>query len=90
MPVYVGMKHAPPFIADAVAAAAGAGTIRLIGLPLAPHYAEMSLGAYLSALEEGMAGRAASSSAVFTTIPRSSPPCMPSSKTLARDSTRSS
>src|SRR5712692_8898868 len=46
MPVFAGMKHAPPFIADAAAEARAAGVERLVGLPLAPHYAEMSLGAY--------------------------------------------
>jgi ferrochelatase len=52
VPVYVGMKHAPPFIADGVAAARAAGAVRLIGLPLAPHYAEMSVGAYLTAVRK--------------------------------------
>ena len=52
VPVFVGMKHAPPFIADGVAAAKAAGTVRLIGLPLAPHYAEMSVGAYLAAVQK--------------------------------------
>ncbi len=50
MPVFVGMKHAPPFIADGAAEAAAAGVDRLIGLPLAPHYAAMSVGAYHDAL----------------------------------------
>jgi ferrochelatase len=56
VPVYVGMKHAPPFIADGVAAARAAGTIRLIGLPLAPHYAEMSVGAYFSGVRKEWQG----------------------------------
>ena len=56
VPVYVGMKHAPPFIADAVAKARAAGMIRLIGLPLAPHYAEMSVGAYLTAMRKEWQG----------------------------------
>jgi ferrochelatase len=46
LPTFVGMKHAAPFIVDGAAAARAAGIERLIGLPLAPHYAEMSLGAY--------------------------------------------
>jgi len=46
MPVFVGMKHAPPFIADGAAEASAAGVERLIGLPLAPHYARMSFGGY--------------------------------------------
>ena len=56
IPVYVGMKHAPPFIADAVAEARAAGMFRLLGLPLAPHYAEMSVGGYLKALREAWPG----------------------------------
>jgi ferrochelatase len=50
MPVFAGMKHAPPFIAEAAGQAREAGIERLVGLPLAPHYAEMSLGGYLAAL----------------------------------------
>ena len=57
IPVYVGMKHAPPFIADAVAEAKAAGAFRLVGLPLAPHYAEMSVGGYLKALREAWPGK---------------------------------
>ena len=52
LPVFAGMKHAPPFIADAAAEALSAGIERLVGLPLAPHYAEMSVGAYLSTLRQ--------------------------------------
>jgi protoporphyrin/coproporphyrin ferrochelatase len=52
LPVFAGMKHAPPFIADAAAEAHRAGIERLVGLPLAPHYAEMSLGAYLTTLRQ--------------------------------------
>jgi len=50
------MKHAPPFIADAAAEARAAGIERLVGLPLAPHYAEMSLGAYFTALRQAWDG----------------------------------
>lgn len=46
MPAFVGMKHASPFIADGADEAARAGIQRLVGLPLAPHFAAMSLGAY--------------------------------------------
>lgn len=56
IPVFAGMKHAPPFIADAAADARSAGIERLIGLPLAPHYAEMSLGAYFSTLRRSWDG----------------------------------
>jgi protoporphyrin/coproporphyrin ferrochelatase len=56
MPVFVGMKHAPPFIADGAAQARAAGITRLIGLPLAPHHAEMSLGGYRDALTKAWDG----------------------------------
>jgi ferrochelatase len=56
VPVFVGMKHAPPFIADGVAEAKAEGVIRLIGLPLAPHYAEMSVGGYLTAIKKEWPG----------------------------------
>jgi ferrochelatase len=56
LPVFAGMKHAPPFIADAAAEARGAGIERLVGLPLAPHYAEMSLGAYFASLRQAWDG----------------------------------
>ena len=46
LPTFVGMKHAPPFIADGAAAAQRHGVERLVGLPLAPHFARMSIGAY--------------------------------------------
>jgi ferrochelatase len=52
MPAFAGMKHASPFIADAVAEATRAGVDRLVGLPLAPHYAHMSLGGYRRSLEQ--------------------------------------
>ena len=50
IPVFAGMKHAAPFIAEAADEARAAGIERLVGLPLAPHDAEMSLGGYLAAL----------------------------------------
>ncbi len=52
MPAFVGMKHAPPFIADGAAEAKRNGIERLVGLPLAPHYARMSLGSYQRSLRE--------------------------------------
>jgi len=56
LPAFVGMKHAPPFIADGAAEARDAGIRRLVGLPMAPHYARMSLGVYQHALEEAWDG----------------------------------
>lgn len=56
LPAFVGMKHAPPFVADGAAEARAAGVERLIGLPLAPHYARMSVGAYEAALDRAWPG----------------------------------
>ena len=44
--VELGMKHAPPFIEDGVAALAGKGVSKIVGLVLAPHYSRMSVGQY--------------------------------------------
>lgn len=52
VPTFVGMKHARPFIAEGAADAKKAGIQRLVGLPLAPHFAEMSSGSYRRALAE--------------------------------------
>jgi protoporphyrin/coproporphyrin ferrochelatase len=52
LPTFTGFKHAPPFIAEGARAAAEGGFTRLVGLPLAPHYARMSLGSYRLALAE--------------------------------------
>jgi len=46
MRTFVGMKHAAPFVGDGAAEAREAGIQRLVGLPLAPHFADMSLGGY--------------------------------------------
>lgn len=56
IPAFAGMKHSPPFIADVAAEAWAAGVRRLIGLPLAPHYARMSVGAYEQALRTAWPG----------------------------------
>ena len=56
LPVYAAMKHSPPFIAEVAERAWADGVRRLIGLPLAPHYAERSLGAYRSELAAAWPG----------------------------------
>jgi ferrochelatase len=56
VPTFFGFKHAPPFIGEAAQAARAAGVTRLVGLPLAPHYAGMSLGGYRRALVESWPG----------------------------------
>jgi ferrochelatase len=50
--VYLGAKHAPPFIADAVRGMAGGGIRSGVGLVLAPHYSKMSVGGYIERAEQ--------------------------------------
>jgi ferrochelatase len=57
-PVYTGMRHWQPRIADAVERALADGADSLVGLVLAPHYSAMSIGKYRSQLVEALAGRA--------------------------------
>lgn len=52
VPVYVGMRHWSPYIKDAVEQARKDGVERLVGLPLAPQYARVSVGAYQAELEK--------------------------------------
>jgi protoporphyrin/coproporphyrin ferrochelatase len=58
IPVYVGMKHWTPRIADAAERALADGAERVVGLVLAPHFSRMSIGGYHRQLEEALAGRA--------------------------------
>jgi protoporphyrin/coproporphyrin ferrochelatase len=58
LPVYVGMKHWEPRIADAVERATRDGAERLVGLVLAPHYSRMSIGGYRDRLERALDGTA--------------------------------
>jgi ferrochelatase len=58
VPVYTGMKHWTPRIAEAVEAALAAGASTLVGLVLAPHYSRLSIGGYRLLLDEAVAGRA--------------------------------
>jgi len=58
MPVYVGMKHWQPRIADAAGAALDGGAERIVGLVLAPHYSALSIAGYRERLERAVAGRA--------------------------------
>ncbi len=52
--VFVGMKHSPPFIADAVRAIAAKEIGQTVGLVLAPHYSAMSVGTYLAEAESAI------------------------------------
>jgi len=57
-PVYVGMKHWTPRIAEAVERALDAGAERIVGLVLAPHYSNISIGGYRDRLAEAIGDRA--------------------------------
>jgi ferrochelatase len=59
LPVFVGMKHWRPRIAEAVERALEVGAARVIGVVLAPHYSRMSVGEYRERLEAALEGRAA-------------------------------
>jgi protoporphyrin/coproporphyrin ferrochelatase len=58
VPVFVGMKHWRPRIADAVESALAGGATRIVGLVLAPHYSRLSVGEYRERLEAAVDGRA--------------------------------
>jgi protoporphyrin/coproporphyrin ferrochelatase len=58
VPVFVGMKHWQPRIADAVDSALAGGATRILGLVLAPHYSRLSIGEYRERLDAAAAGRA--------------------------------
>jgi ferrochelatase len=58
LPVYTGMKHWTPRIADAVEAALAGGALRLVGLVLAPHYSRLSIAGYRKLLEDAVGDRA--------------------------------
>jgi protoporphyrin/coproporphyrin ferrochelatase len=58
IPVFVGMKHARPRIAEAADTALEGGATTLLGLVLAPHYSRLSIGGYRELLETALAGRA--------------------------------
>ena len=54
VPVYVGMKHWTPWIADVVARMKADGITRVVCVVLAPHYSRFSVGGYQRYLFEGM------------------------------------
>ena len=57
-PVFVGMKHWRPRIAEAVESALAGGADTLVGLVLAPHYSRLSIAGYRERLEQALQGRA--------------------------------
>lgn len=54
-PVYTGMKHWHPYIADVLATMANDGIESFTAIALAPHYSRMSIGGYRKYIEEGAA-----------------------------------
>jgi protoporphyrin/coproporphyrin ferrochelatase len=58
LPVFTGMKHWQPRIAEAAEAAIDAGAKTVVGLVLAPHYSRLSIGDYREQLEAAVADRA--------------------------------
>jgi ferrochelatase len=58
VPVFIGMKHWTPRIAEAADAAVASGAETVVGLVLAPHYSSMSIAGYREQLERGLGRRA--------------------------------
>jgi len=55
--VYVGMRHWHPYIQDVVAQIAQDGLRRVVGVAMAPHYSNMSVGAYEKRLLQAADGK---------------------------------
>jgi ferrochelatase len=49
---YQGLKHAPPYIEDGVAAMAADGIVEAVGIVLTPQYSVMSVGGYMKRAQE--------------------------------------
>jgi protoporphyrin/coproporphyrin ferrochelatase len=58
VPVFVGMKHWRPRIAEAVEQALKGGADTIVGIVLAPHYSRLSVDGYRQRLESALQGRA--------------------------------
>ena len=58
LPVFTGMKHWTPRIADAAERAVSSGADAVVGLVLAPHYSALSIMGYREQLERALAARA--------------------------------
>jgi len=58
IPVFTGMRHWQPRIADAVEQALTGGASEIVGLVLAPHYSSMSIERYRAQLVDAVADRA--------------------------------
>ena len=58
VPVFTGMRHWTPRIAEAVEQALAGGATEIVGLVLAPHYSSLSIEKYRAQLVDALAGRA--------------------------------
>jgi ferrochelatase len=58
VPVFTGMKHWHPRIAEAAEHAVAGGAKTIVGLVLAPHFSELSIGGYREQLEAAVGNRA--------------------------------
>jgi ferrochelatase len=58
VPVFTGMKHWMPRIADAAESALATGADVIVGLVIAPHFSRLSIAGYRAQLEQALAGRA--------------------------------
>ena len=58
LPVFCGMKHWQPRIAEAAERAVASGAETVVGLVLAPHYSRLSIAGYRDQLTKALAGRA--------------------------------
>jgi protoporphyrin/coproporphyrin ferrochelatase len=58
VPVFTGMKHWHPRIAEAADRAVAAGANTIVGLVLAPHFSELSIAGYREQLEAAVGNRA--------------------------------
>ena len=54
---YLGMKHSPPWIGDALGQMRADGIERAVGLVMAPHWSAMSVGSYRERVEHEVAER---------------------------------
>jgi protoporphyrin/coproporphyrin ferrochelatase len=58
VPVFTGMKHWTPHIAEAADRAVASGASTVVGLVLAPHFSELSIAGYREQLEAALEDRA--------------------------------
>src|SRR5206468_4690696 len=58
VPVFTGMKHWTPRIAEAAERALASGADTIVGLVLAPHYSELSIDGYRDQLQAALGERA--------------------------------